>query len=75
MSAVDIRLLSPMKRRVYPNPSSSAGTGAMDMTTWKTLIAAGWREYAGPATTDGRGWVKPGSDPAVVPLGPKEQWR
>lgn len=75
MSDVDIRLLSPMKRRIYPNPTSTGSTGAVDMVTWNALVAAGWREYSGPAATDGRGWVMPGSDPAVVPAGPHEQWR
>lgn len=78
MSALNARLLSPQRKRIYPNQQtgthmSGAGKiarkqreglapGQPDMVTWEALLKLGWTEYRGPATTDERGYIVPGSD-------------
>lgn len=52
-----IRLLSPTRRRIWAGNVSR---------TSDVLARCGWERYDGPATTDNRGWVHPGSDPALV---------
>lgn len=63
------RIVGPNDNRLltvaYP-PEKVAGPGVVSHTTAEKLLAAGWREYHGPATTRG-GWVVPGSDPALRP--------
>lgn len=75
----DIRLISPMHARIYPNPltghfQSPVGSvfhhqrrglkrGEADAITAQALMKMGWRLYSGPAVTDDRGWIVPGSDP------------
>jgi len=75
------RLLSPMRMRIYPNLTTGAGIraagslvvrqregyepGEADPVTWSALKRAGWVEYDGPAQTDERGYIIPGTDPAV----------
>lgn len=58
-----LRLLSPKRRRIVLidrlNPSHA--------TTLAQLARLGWHVYTGPAQTDARGWVIPGSDPAFEP--------
>lgn len=78
----DPRLLSPMRRRIYPNAKTGTAIekagplvqalranlqpGQPDMMTWMGLKKLGWTEYAGPGVTDERGYIVPGSDPAVI---------
>lgn len=80
---LDRRLLSPMRRRLYPNARTGTGIstagnvvqsqreglkpGQADDVTWNTLAKMGWVEYTGPAQTDERGYIIPGTDPAIVP--------
>jgi hypothetical protein len=77
------RLLSPEKRRLYPNARTGTGIqtvgpvtreqrrglqpGQADDVTWECLKKMGWVEYDGPATTDERGYIVPGSDPNIPP--------
>jgi hypothetical protein len=76
------RLLSPHRRRLYPNGltgayiSTAKGAvltqreglkpGEADTLTWEALVKSGWTPYDGPAKTDDRGWIIPGSDPKIV---------
>lgn len=73
------RLLSPNKQRIYPNARTGAGIsragttvktlrdgldeGTPDEVTWLGLKKLGWTEYEGPARTDERGYIIPGTDP------------
>jgi hypothetical protein len=79
------RLLSPMRRRLYPNARTGTGIdnagsiikdqrrhlgpGVPDSMTWEGLLKLGWTEYNGPAETDNLGYIVPGSDPTIVPMG------
>lgn len=80
-----MRLLSPTKTRIYPNPSTGVegnqevgpvfavqrgglSRGQADAVTMAALLKLGWKQYEGPARTDDRGWVIPGTDPTVRPL-------
>lgn len=72
------RLLSPMKRRIYPNARTGAGmetggslvqklrnglkVGEGDATTRDALRRLGWVDYDGPGQTDERGYIIPGTD-------------
>lgn len=76
-----IRLLSPQRRRLYPNATTertaSNGRGVLtpfrdglvagepDLQTWGVLWLFGWRPYTGPAKTNDRGYIVGGSDPAI----------
>lgn len=73
------RLLSPMKRRIYPNAKTgiriaTAGPavkaqregyreGESDPITWSALQRLGWTPYDGPAQTDENGYIIRGTDP------------
>jgi hypothetical protein len=59
------RLLSPNRRRIWPNKRSIDSELS---TTEAALKRLGWLPYSGPAEVDARGWIVPGSDPLVIPL-------
>ena len=77
----DARLLSPLRKRIYPNAMTgthigSAGPivkatrqgaepGQPDSVTWDCLERLGWTVYTGPAETDERGYIIPGTDPSI----------
>ena len=60
-----IRLISPNLRRIYPNATSSKGTGVADKAAISSLHDAGWEYYKGPGQTDARGWIIPGTEPNI----------
>lgn len=80
-TAENVRLISPQRRRIYPNPQTGAhlhaagslvatqreglAVGQPDAITWEALKRLGWTEYRGPSTTDERGYIIPGSDLGV----------
>ncbi len=73
----NVRLLSPQRRRIYPNPQTGTclhGPGPLvlklreglepgqpDSMTWEALKKLGWTEYRGPAQTDERGYIITGT--------------
>lgn len=69
MSGRSHRIVGPNENRllaVVDLDKDLMRPGLCSAKTAEHLIAAGWREYHGPATTRG-GWVVPGSDPALRP--------
>lgn len=67
-----IRLLSPHRRRIYPNAQTGNGQkrdgiapGVGDTLTAQVLMACGWKQYDGLARTDIRGWIIPDTDPEL----------
>lgn len=71
-----VRLLSPTQSRIFQpdldreTPEEVQAAVAAAKVTARALINAGWRVYGGPGVADGRGWVIPGSDPALTPIDP-----
>lgn len=71
----NVRLISPQRKRIYPNPQTGAhvqtagslvtkereglAVGQPDSLTWEALKKLGWTEYRGPAQTDERGYIIP----------------
>lgn len=71
------RLLSPERRRIYPNPRTGTGIegagpivkqqrrelepGQPDQITWQALLRLGWVVYDGPGQVNDRGFVIPGT--------------
>lgn len=69
------RLISPQKRRLYPNAKTGTGfsgagvlamrqregleVGQLDQVTWNALVKLGWVVYDGPAKTDEYGYIVP----------------